>query len=118
MQTMINMWRFFVHFHQGVVNILLHAIGFFVCFYALWQQDILLFALGVVMLESGHIYNHFAGLQKYDFRFQDIALAHSFVSTFNLYCCFSFSILCKHLHILMRLLHQSGNTSHFLSLLG
>lgn len=60
--------RFFFRFHQGVVNIVLHVLGFIVCGYSIWQLDLKVFIASLLILESGHIYNHVTGIQQYDLR--------------------------------------------------
>ncbi len=58
----------FIHFHKGVVNIILHTIGFIGLFYSIYTFDWILFSIFLVVIESGHVYNHFAGIEPYDLR--------------------------------------------------
>lgn len=58
----------FFEFHQGVVNVVGHIIGFLGIFYSIYTLDWILFAVFLVVLEFGHVYNHVAGIKKYDFR--------------------------------------------------
>ena len=58
----------FFEFHRGIVNITLHIIGFAGIFYSLYKLDWLLFAVFLVIVEAGHIYNHIVGIKKYDLR--------------------------------------------------
>ena len=58
----------FIEFHRGGVNITLHIIGFAGLFYSIYKLDWLLFAVFLIVVEIGHIYNHIAGIKKYDFR--------------------------------------------------
>lgn len=60
----------FLDFHRGFVNIGLHIIGFAGLFYSIYKLDWLLFSLFLIVLESGHFYNHLAGIKKYDFRLE------------------------------------------------
>ena len=64
--------RHFLDFHRGGVNIFLHIIGFTGIFYSTYRKDWILFALSFLVLEAGHIYNHFKGIKKYDFRVHTI----------------------------------------------
>jgi ABC-type multidrug transport system permease subunit len=64
--------KHFIDFHKGAVNIILHIIGFAGIFYSIYKLDWLLFVVSFVVVEIGHIYNHFAGIKKYDFRFKVI----------------------------------------------
>ena len=59
---------YFLGFHKGAVNIVLHVIGFVGMFYSISKLDLVLFTIFLVMLESGHAYNHFAKIKSYDFR--------------------------------------------------
>jgi len=59
---------FFNEFHQGAVNRIAHIIGFAGLFYSIYELDWKLFAVFLIILEGGHVYNHFAGLKPYDFR--------------------------------------------------
>ena len=63
-----NAIKFFINFHKGFVNILLHIIGFLIIFYSIYKFNWLLFTLGLVILEFGHFYNHLAKIEPYDFR--------------------------------------------------
>ncbi len=58
----------FIDFHQGGVNIATHAIGFCLLFYSIYVLDWRLFALSILVLESGHVYNHLIGLRPYNFK--------------------------------------------------
>jgi len=58
----------FLAFHKGVVNIILHVIGFAGIFYSIYLSNWILFAVSFVVVEIGHVYNHVTGIQKYDFR--------------------------------------------------
>jgi hypothetical protein len=58
----------FLEFHKGNVNIILHVIGFVGIFYSIWKLNWIMFAVSFVVVEAGHVYNHFVGLKKYDFR--------------------------------------------------
>lgn len=58
----------FIEFHKGPVNIVLHVCGFAGIFYSLLRSDWLLFAGSLIIVELGHVYNHFTGLRKYDMR--------------------------------------------------
>lgn len=64
--------KHFLDFHKGSVNVILHTIGFAGIFYGIYKLDWLLFALSFVVVEIGHVYNHFAGIKKYDFRLKVI----------------------------------------------
>ena len=56
----------FLEFHKGIVNIACHIIGFAVLFYSLYKLNWFLFAISLLLLETGHVYNHFAGIKAYD----------------------------------------------------
>ncbi len=58
----------FLDFHKGTVNIVLHVIGFAGLFYSIYKLSWILFAFFLIVLELGHIYNHIAGIKKYDLR--------------------------------------------------
>lgn len=58
----------FLHFHKGVVNILLHIVGFAGLFYSIYKLDWFLFGIFLIVVEVGHIYNHLVGVERYDFR--------------------------------------------------
>jgi hypothetical protein len=60
--------KHFKTFHKGWINIIAHIIGFGLTIYSVIRADWLLFAISIIILESGHFYNHFAGIKKYDFR--------------------------------------------------
>lgn len=62
------MIRHFLNFHKGIVNIVLHIIGFTGIFYSIYKLDWRIFAISLVALEFGHIYNHLVGIEKYDMR--------------------------------------------------
>lgn len=63
-----NAVAYFSEFHKGAVNQIVHVVGFAGVFYSIYGRNVLLFSVSVVALESGHIYNHVAGIKKYDFR--------------------------------------------------
>ncbi len=50
---------FFVDFHNGVVNRILHLIGFGLFFVGLFEKNILLIIVGALVQESGHFYNYY-----------------------------------------------------------
>ena len=56
----------FIHFHKGVVNILLHIVGFAGIFYSIFKLDWKMFAVFLVIVEVGHFYNHITGIEDYD----------------------------------------------------
>ena len=56
----------FIDFHKGVVNIILHVVGFAGFFYSIYLLDWLLFAVSFIIVESGHLFNHFTGIKKYE----------------------------------------------------
>ena len=58
----------FLDFHSGYVNIILHIVGFAGFFYSVYKLDWILFSVFLIVVEIGHIYNHIAGIKKYDFR--------------------------------------------------
>ncbi|TSC77642.1 MAG: hypothetical protein G01um101424_265 [Parcubacteria group bacterium Gr01-1014_24] len=58
----------FLHFHKGKVNIVLHILGFLGVFYSIYKLNWVMLAIFIVIVEIGHIYNHFIGIEKYDFR--------------------------------------------------
>ena len=58
----------FLEFHKGTLNIVCHIIGFVFLFYSLYKLNWLLFAVSLLLLEAGHIYNHFAQIKEYDLR--------------------------------------------------
>jgi hypothetical protein len=58
----------FLEFHKGGVNIAAHVIGFAGIFYSIYMMEWLLFALFLIVLEFGHLYNHSVGIKQYDFR--------------------------------------------------
>ncbi|MDO8594333.1 MAG: hypothetical protein Q7R93_02350 [bacterium] len=60
--------NFFDDFHQGTVNRIAHVIGFAGLFYSVYKLNWKLFALFLIIVEGGHVYNHFAGIKPYDFR--------------------------------------------------
>jgi hypothetical protein len=62
----------FLEFHKGAVNITLHLIGFAGLFYSVYKLDWMLFALFFIILEAGHVFNHFNGIKRYDFRLKTI----------------------------------------------
>ena len=63
-----NAINHFVDFHKGLVNIILHIIGFAGIFYSIYKLSWILFAVFLIVVEIGHVYNHIAGIKKYDFR--------------------------------------------------
>ncbi len=66
---MINQAKyFFIHFHSGAVNIILHLASIPVIFLGLMNKSILLIVAGTVMQEAGHIYNHVTGKHKYSLK--------------------------------------------------
>ena len=60
--------KHFLDFHKGYVNIVLHIIGFAGLFYSIYKVNWILFLFFVIILESGHIYNHISGIKRYDMR--------------------------------------------------
>ena len=56
----------FIRFHKGTVNIALHIVGFAGVFYSIQILNWLLFAFSLMVVESGHVYNHFAGIKSYE----------------------------------------------------
>ena len=58
----------FTEFHKGLVNGVVHILGFVGVLYSLYKLNWILFAVSVVILECGHVYNHIAGIKEYDFR--------------------------------------------------
>lgn len=68
MNTIAKAVNFFGDFHKGAVNRLAHIIGFAGLFYSVYKVDWKLFAVFLVILEGGHVYNHFVGIKPYDFR--------------------------------------------------
>ena len=58
----------FVDFHKGKVNIFLHIVGFAGVFYSIYIMNWIWFAVSLLILEAGHIYNHLVGIKTYDFR--------------------------------------------------
>ena len=58
----------FIGFHKGSVNIILHIVGFTGLFYSIYKLNWILFALFLLVVEIGHVYNHIFGIKKYDFR--------------------------------------------------
>ena len=60
--------NYFLNFHKGLVNIVLHVIGFLGIFYSIAVLDWKMFTLFLVIVEVGHFYNHLAGIERYDFR--------------------------------------------------
>ena len=60
--------NFFLNFHKGKVIIVLHVIGFVLVFVSVYMLDYILFALSLIVLESGHVYNHIRKIKPYDFR--------------------------------------------------
>ena len=58
----------FIEFHKGSVNIALHIVGFAGLFYSIYKLNWLLFAVFLIVVEIGHVYNHIAGIKKYDLR--------------------------------------------------
>lgn len=58
----------FFDFHSGTVNIILHVVGFAGLFYSIYVLNWVLFAIFLVVVEIGHVYNHVVGIKPYDFR--------------------------------------------------
>ena len=58
----------FLDFHKGLVNIILHIIGFAGLFYSIYILNWILFAVFLLVVEIGHVYNHITGIKRYDFR--------------------------------------------------
>ena len=58
--------KHFTDFHTGTLNIILHILGFAGIFYSIYRSDWILFAAFLIILESGHIYNHLTGIKKYE----------------------------------------------------
>ena len=58
----------FLEFHKGALNIVCHIIGIAGLFYSIYKLNWFLFAVSLLLLEAGHIYNHFAGIKAYDLR--------------------------------------------------
>jgi hypothetical protein len=58
----------FFAFHKGPLNIVLHVVGFAGLFYSIYKMDWVMFGIFLFIVEVGHIYNHFVGIEKYDFR--------------------------------------------------
>ena len=61
-------FKHFTKFHKGTVNIVLHVVGFLGIFYSIFRLNCELFALSLIVLELGHVYNHVVGIEKYDTR--------------------------------------------------
>ena len=68
MQAIRKAVSHFLDFHQGTVNIIVHIIGFVILFSSIYILDWKTFALSIIVLESGHLYNHFRGIRPYNFR--------------------------------------------------
>ena len=62
-----NAINYFFSFHKGLVNIILHTVGFVGIFYSVYKLSWVLFGVFILVLECGHFYNHFTGIQPYDF---------------------------------------------------
>lgn len=73
---------FFRRFHRGRVNTALHLIGFAGVFASLWMLDWRGFAAALLILESGHIYNHLRGIEIYDLRLKILMLRLAFFLLF------------------------------------
>jgi hypothetical protein len=68
MSTIKNAINRFITFHKGLVNIFSHIVGFVGLFYSIYKLDWILFGVSIVILETGHVYNHVTGIEPYDFR--------------------------------------------------
>ena len=55
----MNLKTFITKFHSGVLNQLLHLIGFILLFYGIFKLNLVIAILGFTVQEIGHIYNHF-----------------------------------------------------------
>lgn len=66
--------KHFLEFHKGTLNIILHVIGFVGIFYSVYKLDWMIFGLSFIVLEIGHVYNHFIGIKKYDLRLRVICI--------------------------------------------
>jgi len=60
--------RHFLDFHRGALNIACHIAGLTGLFFSIYGTNWLLLTASVLILEAGHLYNHLAGIRKYDFR--------------------------------------------------
>ncbi len=58
----------FFNFHKGAVNIALHVVGFLLLIYSLVVSNRLLFGTSLIVIELGHVYNHYMGIEAYDTR--------------------------------------------------
>ena len=58
----------FLLFHKGLVNVLLHLFGFIGIGLSLVHSNWMGFAMAALVLEAGHLYNHFRGIKRYDLR--------------------------------------------------
>ena len=90
MDTIKNALNFFDEFHRGAVNRVAHVVGFVGLFYSVYKLDWKLFALFLIILEGGHVYNHLAGIKPYDFRpkvtFWRVSIFLGVVGAFYLFC--------------------------------
>jgi hypothetical protein len=73
MQLLKKATDHFLDFHKGSVNIILHVIGFAGVFCSVFYLSWKLFALSLIVLESGHVYNHLIGIKPYDVRLKVFA---------------------------------------------
>ena len=55
---------FLDNFHHGAVNHLIHAIGFTVLGYGLGRRNWWLVILSPFIMEAGHFYNYFIGVDR------------------------------------------------------
>ena len=51
-------FRQFIRCHHGTLNRVLHCIGLAVFVYGVYQKDLSIFAIGIVIQELGHIYQY------------------------------------------------------------
>ncbi|MBI3033744.1 hypothetical protein HYY72_01145 [Candidatus Woesearchaeota archaeon] len=57
---------FFMGFHKGAMNIMLHAAGLAMLVIGASSRNIMLIASAVLLAEAGHLYNHFTRIVKYE----------------------------------------------------
>lgn len=55
---------FLDNFHRGVVNHLMHFIGFTVLGYGMGSGNIILIILSPFVMELGHFYNYYRGIHR------------------------------------------------------
>ena len=60
--------NYFLDFHKGTINIILHILGLGGLLYSIHEQKLTIFIAALIILESGHLYNHFTGIKKYNLR--------------------------------------------------